>query len=98
MSMIPIDNHISESLDHKGVPKRYVNFSNWTYVDLHDLDNDPRSYGVKVRLMNSYMIWLEEHLGSRGETWEYRSGDRYAQGIYFKEAQVALMFKLSFIV
>ena len=98
MSPIPIDNHISESLDSNGAPKSNVDYSSWTYVDLHNLDNDPRPFYVKGKLMENYYEWLTTHLGSRGDTWQYRTGDRYAQGINFKEPQAALAFKLSFNV
>jgi hypothetical protein len=96
VTMIPIDNHISESLDSTGAPKRNIDHSSWTYVDLHDLDNDPRPFNVKGDLVDSYRIWLVEHLGTRGATWEFRTGDRYAQGVYFKEPQAATVFKLTF--
>lgn len=96
MSPIPIDNHISESLDSTGAPKRNIDYSSWTYVDLHDLDNDPRPWHVKGKLMEGYTEWLQIHLGVRGATWEYRTGDRYGKGVYFKEAQAATAFKLTF--
>lgn len=69
--------------------------SGWTYISLN-YDADTRPWFVLNKLMADYRVWLEEHLGSQGDTWEYGFGDRYASGIYFKEAQAATAFKLSF--
>ena len=96
MSPIPIDNHTSESLDSTGAPKRNIDHSSWTYVDLNDLDSNPMPFYIKGKLMESYRAWIEEHLGTQGDTWQYRFGDRYAKGIYFKESQAATVFKLTF--
>ena len=72
------------------------NMEKWTYVSLGDLDNDPRDFIVKGRLMDDYRAWLEEHLGTQMETWAYWHGDRYAKGVYIKEPQAATAFKLTF--
>jgi len=98
MSPIPIDNHISESLDSDGAPKQSVDRSSWTYVDLRDLDHDQRPFFIKGKILTEYRAWLLEHVGPCLEAWSYRTGDRYAQGIYFKNAQDAIIFKLSFNV
>ena len=70
--------------------------ANPIYVALGDLDNSPIPWEVKGTLMDSYRAWLEEHLGAQGDTWQFRTGDRYAQGVFFTEPQAALAFKLTF--
>ena len=72
--------------------------ANPIYVALGDLDNSPIPWEVKNTLMDDYRAWLEEHLGAQGESWQYRFGGRYAQGILFEVAKDATAFKLKFKV
>ena len=79
--MIPIDNHIPGPLASTDATKCIVDHSGWTYVSLGD-----------SKLMESYTKWLQLHLCYK----DYCTWDYYAKGIYFKEAQAAIAFKLTF--
>lgn len=45
-----------------------------------------------------YAKWCDEMAGVEGVDWYWKRGDLYGQGIYFKDEQVAIMFKLKFPV
>jgi hypothetical protein len=47
---------------------------------------------------SKYAEWCDKVAGPENEEWWWKRGNMYGQGIYFKDEQVALMFKLKFPV
>jgi hypothetical protein len=45
-----------------------------------------------------YAEWCDEVAGVEDTDWQWKRGDMYGQGIFFKDEQVAVMFKLKFPV
>lgn len=72
-------------------------YKNWTYVPLN-LDDSNRDWVEKDRLSISYLNWLLVNAGHQGKDWEYRRGNIFALGLYFRDAATATVFKLSNMV
>ena len=65
-----------------------------TYIPLNKININ--TYGrLESQKMKQYFLWILEHGGVKGEDWNWRAGDIYAQGVYFKSEEIALMFKLA---
>lgn len=72
----------------------YIKFPNYEIVP----------YNTASLLLRSYMDWLNINAGAGPviheddnlKEWYWLRGDRYAQGVYIREPEVATMFKLKF--
>lgn len=47
-------------------------------------------------LINDFRGWLEDNAGPEEVEWRWRRGDLVAQGVYIRDGQVAVAFKLKF--
>jgi hypothetical protein len=51
-----------------------------------------------ISRFSEYAKWCDEVAGFENKDWWWKRGDLYGQGIFFKDEQVAIMFKLKFPV
>ena len=72
------------------------NLTDHTYVQFPDSETLRWVWHVSGTTLTEYRDWLEEHAGLEQDTWYWCRGDRFAKGVYIKDGQVAIMFKLKF--
>jgi hypothetical protein len=71
----------------------------WMYIPFIGYDVNYRgahSLEAIRDIVADYRIWLLSHSGDRGIEWEWRTGHNVAQGVYIRDEQVALIFRLRF--
>lgn len=74
-------------------------------IKLPDLDASRQPHTFTSNLMYDYRIWLNKNAGMNGpeledpevlKDWDWLRGDRYARGVYIRDPEVAVMFRLTF--
>lgn len=74
-------------------------------VKLPDFDTSGTPHTFAANLLYDYRIWLDKHAGKNGpelettdalKDWDWHRGDRFARGVYIRDPEVAVMFKLKF--
>ena len=69
----------------------------WSFVKFPDFDQRAE-WKISGDTLTNYRTFLEKNAGEETDTWYWLRGDRFAQGVYIKDKQVAVMFKLVFNV
>lgn len=73
-------------------------YATWTYIPFVGFDNyiGGRSLTAIRDIVTDYRIWLLSNAGGHSIEWEWHTGHNVAQGVYIKDEQVALIFRLRF--
>jgi hypothetical protein len=69
----------------------------WSYIKFPPFNYTP-GWVDQSDAIDSFRGWLEEWGGVEDYKWYWHRGDRFAKGVYIKDADVAIMFRLRFDV
>ncbi len=69
------------------------------YIPLTKINTQDQYGSLESRqLILAYFTWLSKNIGYCTDDWCWAQGDLYAVGVYIRDEELAVMFKLTFVV
>ena len=76
---------------------RNVDITEWHLIMFPNLEKD-----VILAESTAFILtrrdWLETHASGEWEKWMWLTGNRFARGVYIRDDDIAIMFKLKFSI